>query len=122
MKVRLALTVLSALVLGIVGGGGVAAAVGAPTPMAPASGGQVLVPFTISWSAGSDPSGIVAYNWQVSPSSAFATVILQNSTSGATQDSVGGLAHWAHFWPVQAANSPVLPGAVSQPPELTVTR
>src|SRR2546422_8398482 len=65
MKVRPALTLLFVLVLGVAAGGRAAAAVPpAPTPLAPAFGANVLVPFTISWSAVSDPSGIVAYNWQ----------------------------------------------------------
>src|SRR5690349_6026845 len=56
----------------------------APSPLAPANGASVTVPFTISWSAVSDPSGIVAYNWQVSPSSTFSTVVALDSTSGQT--------------------------------------
>src|SRR5918912_3256686 len=70
----------------------------APAPLAPANGASVTVPFTISWSAVSDPSGIVAYNWQVSPSSIFSPVVAQNSTSGQTQDTVGGLAARTYFW------------------------
>src|SRR5207302_2439748 len=69
----------------------------APTPLAPVNGASVTVPFTASWSAVSDPSGIIAYNWQVSPSSTFAPVILQNSTSGQTQATVSGLANGTYF-------------------------
>jgi hypothetical protein len=76
----------------------------APSPLAPANGAQVTVPFTISWSAVSDPRGIVAYNWQVSPSSTFSPVIELNSTSGQTQDTVSGLANGTYFWRVQAVN------------------
>src|SRR5437899_12748854 len=59
MKIRPALTLLFVLVLGVAAGGRAAAAIPpAPTPLAPAFGANVLVPFTISWSAVSDPSGI----------------------------------------------------------------
>ena len=121
LKLRLALTLLSVLVLGVAAVGSAAAAPPAPTPLAPANGASVLVPFTISWSAVSDPSGIVAYNWQVSPSSAFTTVILQNSTSGATQDTVSGLANGTYFWRVQAANGAFQQGAWSQARSFNVT-
>ena len=93
----------------------------APTALGPASGAQVVVPFTLSWSAVSDPSGIVAYNWQVSPSSTFSPVIQQNSTSGQTQDSVSGLANGSYFWRVQAVNGAFEQGAWSQPRSFTVT-
>src|SRR5919199_353223 len=69
----------------------------APTPLGPTNAAQVTVPFTLSWSAVSDPSGVVAYNWQVSPSSNFSSVIEQNSTSGPTQDTVMGLKNGTYF-------------------------
>src|SRR4051812_33640715 len=47
----------------------------APRLLDPANGAQVTVPFTIAWTAVTDPSGIVAYNWQVSPSASFAPVV-----------------------------------------------
>src|SRR3982750_2201639 len=93
----------------------------APTPLAPANGGSLQEPFTISWSAVSDPAGIVAYNWQVSPSSSFATVVLQDSTSGATSDTVSGLATGTYFWRVQAVNGSFEQGAWSQTRSFTVT-
>src|SRR5215212_11691465 len=93
----------------------------APSPLAPANGAQVTVPFTISWSAVSDPRGIVAYNWQVSPSSTFSPVIQLNSTSGQTQDTVSGLATGTYFWRVQAVNGNFVQGAWSQPRSFTVT-
>ena len=62
----------------------------APSPIAPAAGASVTAPFSISWAAVTDPSGIVAYNWQVSASSTFGIVIASNSTNGATQDTVSG--------------------------------
>ena len=83
---RPCLTLLFAIILCI--SGAVAAAPPAPSPVSPADGASVTEPFTISWTAVSDPSGIVAYNWQVSSYSAFTSVILQSSTSGATNDAV----------------------------------
>src|SRR5918911_520976 len=93
----------------------------APAPLAPANGAQVTVPFTISWSAVSDPRGIVAYNWQVSPSSTFSPVIQLNSTSGQTQDTVSGLTTGAYFWRVQAVNGNLVQGERSSARNFTVT-
>jgi hypothetical protein len=121
LRARLGLTLLSVLVLVVATVGRAAAAPPAPTPLAPANGANVLVPFTISWSAVSDPSGIVAYNWQVSPSSAFTTIVLQNSTSGQTQDTVSGLANGTYFWRVQAVNGAFVQGAWSQARSFNVT-
>lgn len=93
----------------------------APSNLSPANGAQVTVPFTISWSAVSDPSGIVAYNWEVSPSSTFSPVIQQNSTSGQTQDVVSGLANGTYFWRVQAVNGVFEQGAWSNTQSFSVT-
>jgi hypothetical protein len=93
----------------------------APSPLAPANGAQVTVPFTMSWSAVSDPRGIVAYNWQISPSSTFSPVIQLNSTSGQTQDTVSGLANGTYFWRVQAVNGDFIQGAWSSTRSFTVT-
>lgn len=93
----------------------------APASLSPANGAQVTVPFTISWAPVSDPSGIVAYNWQVSPSSSMSPVIMLNSTSGQTQDTVSGLAAGTYFWRVQAVNGAFVQGAWSAPQSFTVT-
>jgi hypothetical protein len=93
----------------------------APTLLAPAAGAGVQIPFTISWSAVTDPSGIVAYNWQVSTSSAFTNIVVQNSTSGQTQDTVGGLANGTYFWRVQAVSGAQVQGAWSATRSFTVT-
>jgi len=98
-----------------------AAAPLAPSLVSPEDGAVVSEPFTISWSAVSDPSGIVAYNWQVSSSAAFSSVLLQSSTNGATQDSVSGLADGTYFWRVQAISGDFVSGAWSQPRSFTVT-
>jgi len=97
------------------------AAPAAPSPISPADGEVVTQPFTISWTASSDPTGIVAYNWQVSSSSAFTSVLIQSSTNGATQDTVSGLADGAYFWRVQAVSGEFAQGAWSQPRSFTVT-
>ena len=81
------------------------AAVAAPNPLSPASGASLQSPLTISWSAVTDPSGILGYNWQVSTSSTFPTIALQNSTNvGITQDTVSGLPNGTYFWRVQAVS------------------
>jgi hypothetical protein len=126
MKFRISerpcLTLLFAIILYVSAGGrAVAAAPPAPSPVSPADGASVTEPFMISWTAVSDPTGIIAYNWQVSSSSAFTSLLLQNSTNGATQDSVSGLADGTYFWRVQAANGAFEQGAWSQPRSFTVT-
>src|SRR2546425_11854721 len=96
MKIRPALTLLFVLVLGVAAGGRAAAAVApAPAPLAPAFGANVLVPFTISWSAVSDPSGIVAYNWQVSSSSTFTPVIHARDSPKLDQRRDAGHRQWS---------------------------
>jgi hypothetical protein len=93
----------------------------APALLGPANGAQVTEPFTISWSAVTDPSGIVAYNWQVSPSSSFSPVVALDSTSGPTQDTVDGLATGTYFWRAQAVNGNFVQGAWSSGRSFTVT-
>src|SRR2546430_2503736 len=94
----------------------------APTPLAPAAGASVQEPFTISWSSVSDPSGIVAYNWQVSSSSSFTPVILQNSTNGqTTAATVSGLANGTYFWRVQAVSGAFEQSAWSAARSFSVT-
>jgi hypothetical protein len=93
----------------------------APTLLSPASGASVQIPFAISWSAVTDPDGIVAYNWQVSPSSSFSPVVLLDSTSGDTRDTVSGLAAGTYFWRVQAVNGSFAQGAWSAARSFTVT-
>jgi hypothetical protein len=96
----------------------------APTPLAPANSASVTVPFTISWSAVTDPSGapITGYNWKVSPSSTMTPVILMDSTSGSiTQDTVSGLANGTYFWQVQAVNSAMQQGPYSAARSFNVT-
>ncbi len=86
----------------------------APALSSPSNGATLPEPFTIAWSSVTDPSGIVAYNWQVSPSSSFSPVVLQNSTMGALHDVVSGLADGTYYWRVQAVNGAFEQGAWSQ--------
>src|SRR5690349_22513200 len=97
------------------------AAPAAPSLLSPADGAVIGEPSPISWSAVTDPSGIVAYNWQVSSSSAFTSVLIQSSTNGATQDTLSGLADGTYFWRVQAINGQFVQGAWSQPRSFTIT-
>jgi len=120
MKNQLARLFLSVVITSIAFVGRAAAAPPAPGLLAPAAGATVQVPLTISWSAVSDPSGIIAYNWQVSASSSFTAVILQNSTSGQTQDVVSGLANGTYFWRVQAVSGAFVQGAWSSARSFTV--
>lgn len=93
----------------------------APTPISPVAGANTLSPATISWSAVSDPNGIIGYNWQVSSSSTFGTIAAQNSTNGATQDTASGLANGTYFWHVQAVNGALVKSAWSQAASFNVT-
>ena len=69
------------------------------------------LPFTISWSAASDPSGVLAYNWQVSATSTFAKVLRADSVMAPdTADAVSGLAPGTYFWRVQAVSNDVVTG------------
>jgi hypothetical protein len=98
------------------------AAVGVPAPLAPAAGANVTSPFTISWSTVTDPSGILGYNWQVSTSSTFPTIALQNSTNvGITQDTVSGLPNGTYYWRVQAVSGAFVKSAWSQPRSFNIT-
>ncbi|NUT55943.1 MAG: hypothetical protein HOQ03_08175, partial [Thermoleophilia bacterium] len=98
--------------------------VAAPSPLSPADAAGVTVPFDIGWSAVSDPAGVVAYNWQVSRTTAFSgtSVVIQNSTGGTRTDApVSGLADGAYFWRVQAVNGKNVQGAWSAVRSFNVT-
>src|SRR5215831_11801878 len=96
--------------------------VGVPTLLAPSAAANVTSPLTISWSAVNDPNGILGYNWQVSTSSSFPTVALQNSTNAdVTTDTISGLANGIYFWRAQAVNGAFVKGAWSQPRSFNIT-
>jgi hypothetical protein len=110
------------LALGVLAAGTASAAIpAAPTLLSPASGATVVQPFTESWSAVTDPSGIVGYNWQISASSAFTNIASQGSTSGATQASISGLNPGTYFFRVQAANGSFEQGTFSASHSLIVS-
>ena len=122
MKTRTTLILLLVVVLSAARVAGVDAAPVAPTLLSPASGSSVLTPFTISWSAVTDPSGILGYNWQVSSSSSFATLVKQDSVNDpTTQAAVSGLGVGTYFWRVQAVSGAFEQGPWSQPQSFTVT-
>ncbi|HEU4836720.1 MAG TPA: hypothetical protein VFS90_19965 [Pyrinomonadaceae bacterium] len=121
-SVRRSLTLLFSIILCLSAAGrGAAAAPPSPSLVSPGDGAVVSQPFTISWTAVSDPSGIAAYNWQVSSSSAFTSLLLQSSTNGATEATVSGLADGTYFWRVQAISGDFVSGAWSQPRSFTIT-
>lgn len=98
--------------------------VAAPSPLSPADAAGVTVPFSISWSAVSDPAGVVAYNWQVSRTTAFTgtSIVIQNSTGGTrTNAPVSGLANGTYFWRAQAVNGSNVAGAWSAVRSFSVT-
>jgi len=122
LKGRLpALLVLCGFAL-VVGIAPALAAPSAPRPLSPADSASVTLPFTISWSAASDPSGILAYNWQVSASSTFAKISRQDSVMApATSDVVSGLAAGTYFWRVQAVSNDFVQGPWSTVRSFKVT-
>ena len=94
----------------------------APTPVGPPNGASVTVPLVLSWTAVSDPAGIIGYNYQVSAVADFSRLVHADSTGGNdTDDVVSGLTNGTYFWRVQAANGAGEQGAWSQPQSFTVT-
>jgi hypothetical protein len=121
MKTR-AVNLLLAVILVLGASCSAFAAVAVPNPLSPASGASLTSPLTISWSAVTDPSGILGYNWQVSTSSTFPTIALQNSTNvGITQDTVSGLPNGTYFWRVQAVSGAFVKSAWSAARSFNIT-
>jgi hypothetical protein len=121
MKTR-AVNLLLAVILVLGASCSAFAAVAVPNPLSPASGANLTSPLTISWSAVTDPSGILGYNWQVSTSSTFPTIALQNSTNvGITQDTVSGLPNGTYFWRVQAVSGAFVKSAWSAARSFNIT-
>src|SRR5450432_4696828 len=77
--------------LGIFAAGTASAIPAAPTRLSPANGATVVQPFVESWSVVTDPNLIVAYNYEISTTSAFASILSNGSTNGATQATISGL-------------------------------
>jgi hypothetical protein len=120
LKLFTALVSLGLLFVGHV----TAAPPAAPTLSAPANGAQVTIPATLSWSATGDPSDIGGYNWEVSLTSDFASVIERNPTlligSATTNAIVSGLPNGAYFWRVQAVSRALESGPWSSPRSLVI--
>lgn len=112
--------VLAILALSLAGARAAVAAPTAPTPLSPANGADVRLPFQLSWSAAQDPSGVFAYNWQVSATSTFAKILRADSTAGELQDTVSGLAVGTYFWRVQGVSNNLEQGAWSAPRSFNV--
>jgi len=105
MRRLLQLTAVLVVVL-LVGAVGPIAAPAVPALLGPSNGASVTVPLRISWSATLNPSVVNGgYNWQVSRSSTFSTLVLADSTNPATtEDMVSGLTAGTYFWRVQAVD------------------
>ncbi len=111
-------------ILALVGLVGTAAAVAPPAPVlqGPANGASVSIPFAISWAP---VSGAGGYNWEVSRTSGFGSVIERNPVllagAATTDDMVSGLPAGTYFWRVQAVSRDVELGAWSTPRSVIVT-
>ncbi len=99
-----------------------AVAPAAPQLLGPADGASVTIPFTISWTAVSEAGG---YNWQLSRSSDFGTVIERNLVllvgAETTDDTISGIPTGTYFWRVQAVSRDLEPGAWSAARRVMVT-
>ncbi len=96
----------------------------APAPLAPANGASVTSPVTLSWSATIDPNPASqngGYNWRVSSSPTFGTLVARDSTlPSATRDSVT-LAAGTYYWQVQAVDGALESSAWSAAASFVVT-
>lgn len=79
----------------------------APALLSPADGASVTVPVTLAWSQVLDPASLNGgYNWRISASPAFSSLVARDSTRpSVTEDAVGGLAAGTYHWQVQAVNA-----------------
>jgi hypothetical protein len=94
----------------------------APAIVGPGNGAQLLEPLILSWTAVSDPSGILGYNWEVSTTSTFTVVAMQNSTNdGVLQDRLSGLPNGTYFWHVDVVNGAFVTSAWSAARSFTIT-
>ncbi len=95
----------------------------APSPLTPVNGAAVTSPLTLSWSSVLDPASVNGgYNWEISTSSTFASLVTRDSTlPSVTQQRVGGLGAGTYYWRVQAVNSNLDQSAFSSTRSFTVT-
>ena len=96
----------------------------APTLLSPANGSSVTAPVTLDWTETFDPtlSANGGYNWQVSTSSTFSTILVRDSTlPTVTEDTVSEIAPGTYFWRVQAVDGQLRASAFSTPRSFTVT-
>lgn len=104
----------------------------APSLVSPAEGAQLVQPITLSWSDVTAEQQIIVYNWQVSTSSGFASVIAwgqtifpAEGTPPPTQDMLSGLPGGIYFWRVQAVERQephsLVQGPWSTPRSFTIT-
>jgi hypothetical protein len=121
MKIRANVIGPYLLALGIFAAGTASAIPAAPTLLSPANGATVVQPFVESWSVVTDPNLIVAYNYEISTTSAFASIISNGSTSGATQATISGLGTGTYFFHVQAVDGTITQGAWSASRSFTVS-
>ena len=78
-----------------------------PLLTGPGDGASVTSPVTLAWSSVLDPTTLNGgYNWQISTTSTFASLVTRSSTNPATTSTVvGGLVAGTYFWQVQAVNA-----------------
>jgi hypothetical protein len=82
---------------------------GPPSLAAPAPGASVTEPVTLSWQPPAATSG-VSFQWQVSTSPRFATLVLTATTSAkAVSTTLSGLAPGTYYWRVQSVSFPPEP-------------
>jgi hypothetical protein len=94
----------------------------APTPLTPGDGASVTTPLTLSWSPSTDAFGINGYNWEISASPTFSTLVTRDSTlPTVTEGKVGGLLTGTYYWRVQAVNGSLVQGAWSATRSFVVT-
>ncbi len=94
----------------------------APSLLGPANGANVVVPFTNSWSAVLDPTAANGgYNWQVSATPDFASILYQNGTfPSQTQDVLSGIPNGTYYWRVQGVDNGLVAGPWSATETFTV--
>src|SRR5215472_12394418 len=82
---------------------------GPPTVVGPPSGTSATEPVALSWQAPAASPG-VSFQWQVSTSPSFSTLVLATTTAPkVTSTTLSGLAPGTYYWRVQAVSFPPEP-------------